>query len=226
MRARIVFHGCAVVVLFASVAFAQSKPKPHASADEQATAKENQLGSASGREAASGMATGRRQYEPAPATARETGSGMATGRKSGSIIVLDRDSATGQASGREASSGMATGRRQYQPMVTAREAGSGMATGRREDASAPAASGGSATQQAQMNARNSAHATESLSADQKQSNPLYQGNGQQGTNPLNQSKDKTAPKPNGTGSSAKPVVEYKDGEDQTTRYRPGNNKTK
>ncbi|MGH9615431.1 MAG: hypothetical protein ACRD28_01735 [Acidobacteriaceae bacterium] len=43
-----------------------------------------------------------------------------------------------------------------------------------------------------------------------------------GVNPLYESKDKMNSKPN-TGASK--VEPYKDGEDMTTRYRPGNNKT-
>ncbi len=62
------------------------------------------------RDAASGLATGRRSV----ITAREAGSGMATGRRS--VITA-----------REAGSGIATGRRS---VITAREAGSGVATGR------------------------------------------------------------------------------------------------
>jgi hypothetical protein len=54
------------------------------------------------------------------------------------------------------------------------------------------------------------------------SNPLYKGNESAGANPLYQSKEKQAA-PGSAGSTH--VVEYKDGEDMTTRYRPGNNKT-
>jgi len=79
----------------------------------------------------------------------------------------------------------------------------------------------------------SAHATESLSAstpsasaenakDSKQSNPMYKENGNSGENPLFEGKDSVAPKPK---SGASPTVQYKDPEDMTTRYRPGNNKT-
>ena len=88
----------------------------------------------------------------------------------------------------------------------------------------------------------SAHATESLNASPMgknelqqiaknhdgakngaQSNPMYKDTGMAGTNPLNESKDKAAVNP-----APKPheeTVEYKDPEDMTTRYRPGNNKT-
>jgi hypothetical protein len=139
----------------------------------------------------------------------------ATGRKSGSVIAADRD----------ASSGMSTGRR---------EANTGQASGRQDQF--PKASGAITEQPgagAQSNARNSAHAVESLSASQPagssdkklanaQSNPLYQPKGTAGENPLFEPKSKTAAKP---GSAAPAPVEYKDGEDQTTRYRPGNNKT-
>ncbi|MGB6974446.1 MAG: hypothetical protein WBD67_07170 [Terracidiphilus sp.] len=49
-----------------------------------------------------------------------------------------------------------------------------------------------------------------------------------GENPLFESKDKTAVKnkPAAKNGAASPAVEYKDPEDMTTRYRPGNNKTK
>ncbi len=43
-----------------------------------------------------------------------------------------------------------------------------------------------------------------------------------GVNPLYESKDKANLKPNAGASNVQP---YKDGEDMTTRYRPGNNKT-
>jgi hypothetical protein len=199
------------------------------------------------------MATGRRQYQPistreasaAPTnpeatnsvqTAREASSGMATGR---------REAGSGQASGREAQSGMATGRRQYQPLPTreasaaptnpeatnsvqtAREASSGMATGRKSGSVI------AADFNYDRNAKNSGHATEKLDAvagsgetqqTPKSSNPMYKDGGNVGENPLYEGKDKTAaaPKPSATGHD---VVEYKDGEDGTMRYRPGNNKT-
>lgn len=101
-----------------------------------------------------------------------------------------REASTGQASGREAATGMATGRITDQ-----------------------------AATQGSLNARNSAHATESVTdaakagsnkAGNVQSNPLYQDDGKSGQNPLHQSKDKTA---------------YKDGEDPVTRSHSGNNKT-
>ena len=210
-------------------------------------------GQASGRDVQTGISTGRRQYQPistreasaAPTnpeattsvqTAREASSGMATGR---------REAASGQASGREAQSGMATGRRQYQPLPirdasaaptspeatnsvqTAREASSGMATGRKSGSVI-------AADFDYKNAKNSGHATEKLDVAPEgtgnakpspvSSNPMYKDGGNVGENPLYQGKDKTAaaPKPTATGHD---VVEYKDGEDGTMRYRPGNNKT-
>lgn len=54
------------------------------------------------------------------------------------------------------------------------------------------------------------------------SNPLYESNGNSGQNPLYEGKDKTAIQP---GTKASNVQAYKDPEDMTTRYRPGNNKT-
>lgn len=226
MKAKIVFHVGAVIVLAAVVAAAQS-PKDKSKPGQPATSQDRQYSapSVSERETGSGMATGKRQHQPVvishemavdststghgPAqtatyesgvtTARETGSGMATGRKSGSVIVLDRNAVTAP-----------------------REAGSGIATGK---------------QAAQFNpreySRNSAHATESLSLDagskdaakmsQAQSNPMYKDSGKEGTNPLYQGKDKTAAPPAG-GNGSKPVVEYKDGEDGVSHTRPGNHK--
>jgi hypothetical protein len=76
----------------------------------------------------------------------------------------------------------------------------------------------------------------------KKSNPLYEDKGE-GTNPLYEGRDSVA-KSNGTSTSgpqegsaqtnkapstgstaSSGVVEYKDGDDATARYRPGNNKT-
>jgi hypothetical protein len=198
LKARIMFHVGAVVVLAAVVAAAQApkdKSKPaqtSASQDRQSSAP-----SVSERETSTGMASGRRQHQPAIITAREASSGMATGRKSGSVIMQDRESVT-----------------------PARETGSALPSGK-------AVSGDPHVNE---NARNSAHATESLDAGSKdaaklsqvQSNPMYKDSGLQGTNPLYQGKDKTAAPPSGNGS--KPVVEYKDGEDGTTHTRPGNHK--
>jgi hypothetical protein len=179
MSKRIVFHCAAVVSLLASVAFAQSTPKP---------------------------ATKPGDKSGADASARDAQSGMASGRKSGAIVAADFKSANVQSPATDTAHGVLTGKRQHEPTVD-----------------------GSAT--TQLNARSSAHATEALDATQKppaQSNPLYQDNGNQGTNPLFE-KDKSAVKPGTTGTSTgtngKPKsVEYKDPEDQTTRYRPGNNK--
>jgi hypothetical protein len=207
LKARIMFHVGAVVVLGAAVAAAQSpkdKEKPaqtSASQDRQSS-----IPSVSEREVGTGMASGRRQHQPGiiraheasqPSasesevlTAREASSGMATGRKSGSVILQDRDSDSALQTGKTVSG---------DPHVA-------------------------------ENARNSAHATESLDAaskdaaklSQAQSNPMYKDNNNQGSNPLYQEKGRTAAPPSGNGS--KPVVEYKDGEDGTTHTRPGNHK--
>jgi hypothetical protein len=88
--------------------------------------------------------------------------------------------------------------------IQPRDAQSGMASGRLQ--SAP-----------------SGHAT-APQGDAKsaaQSNPMYKDSGNAGSNPLYQGKNKTAAK-SGSGHE---TVEYKDPEDMTTRYRPGNNKT-
>lgn len=150
---------------------------------------------------------------------------------------------------REASSGMATGRRQHQPMtIIAREASSGMATGRKSgsvivldnDSTTTARETGSGMATGKivsgdphesLNARNSAHATESLDASSKDaaklsqvnSNPLYKEGATQGTNPLFEGKDKNRTAAPNTNNGSKPV-EYKDGEDGTTHTRPGNHK--
>jgi FtsZ-interacting cell division protein ZipA len=58
------------------------------------------------------------------------------------------------------------------------------------------------------------------------SNPLYKDNASQGNNPLYQGRDSAEKAPTGTQpTGAANTVEYKDPEDRTTRYRPGNNKT-
>lgn len=173
MKARIIFHGVAVLVLLATVAAAQQpQDKAKQAPAGKSADRESSTPAVSEREAGSGMPTGRRQWEPA-LSARETGTGMASGRKSGSIIVMNRESA---------------------------------------DAS--------------LNARNSAHATESVSGKMSsvQSNPMYKDSNNQGTNPLYESKDRTAA--SGGGSSQKPIVEYKDGEVGTLHAQPGNHKTK
>ncbi len=231
MKARILFHGATVLVLVATFAAAQTpatpkKPTTPASTGETHD-REGTTPSVSEGEVHSGATTGKRQHGPvltsaapaepaghsadressAPSVSEVTmGSGQTTDRKSGSVIVVDR----------EASSGMATGRRQHEPVL------------------APAAAtqqNGQTTNLPSLKSMGSAHATESLATSapgsdgQKQgasSNPMYQDKGTAGTNPLYQSKDKqAAPKP----STGHDTVEYKDGEDMTTRYRPGNNKT-
>ena len=111
-------------------------------------------------------------------------------------------------------------------MVGARETSSGMASGKRQHADVTIEGSANADQATSLNSKSSAHATESLNTEQKpqaQSNPLYKDNTNQGSNPLFEGKAKTAAKPGDNGSKSK-TVEYKDGEDQTSRTRPGNNK--
>jgi hypothetical protein len=164
-----------------------------------------------------------------------------------SKTVKPRDAASGQASGREASSGMASGRRQNKPLSahedpnvtpTNSEATDGAATASEAASQASGRKSGmvnAADFKKDLNAKSSGHATESLAVSDgasssdpekstKTSNPLYQQSGNSGENPLFEPKDKTvtAPKPN---ANAPETVEYKDGEDRNTRYRPGNNKT-
>jgi hypothetical protein len=185
MKARIIFHGVAILVLVASVAAAQTPKQP---------AKPVPAGQSADRESS------------APSVSEVTASkAQASDRKSGSVIMMDRDAASGQASGREASSGMATGRRQYKPIVISKDKSLG-----------------------------SAHATESVTAPMQAdkakggqmqdatTNPMYKGNQNAGNNPLYESKDRPAAL---NRSASHEVVEYKDPEDMTTRYRPGNNKT-
>ena len=58
------------------------------------------------------------------------------------------------------------------------------------------------------------------------SNPLYKDNASQGNNPLYQGRDSVDKAPTGTQPTGSAnTVEYKDPEDKTTRYTPGNNKT-
>lgn len=209
LKTRIVFHGVAVLFLLAVVAAAQEpKDKKNPAPAPQSSGRESSTPSVSEREAASGMATG---------------------RKSGSVVVLDRESSQPSVSeagisAREASSGMATGRKSgaihsadfNRSVSTARETGSGMATGRMAKPSQTNSDGNSSS-------RNSAHATESIEAadtDQVHTNPLYTPRGNEEANPLAQSKTKPA----AGGSSSHEVIEYKDGEDGTTRTRPGNKK--
>jgi hypothetical protein len=117
-----------------------------------------------------------------------------------------RQTSSGHAMGREASSGMATGRRQYQGgQATERKSGSVVAADFDSKSRVTTSQPGS---QPAAKSLGSAHATESLGASGE--NPLYEG------------KDKTAAAP---AAHSHEVVEYKDGEDMTTRYRPGNNKT-
>ena len=175
MKARIIFHGVAILVLIATVAAAQAPAKN--------PAKPAPAGQSADRESS------------APSVSELTVSkAQSTDRKSGSVVVLDR----------EASSGMATGRRQHEPVPSPADKSLG-----------------------------SAHATESIStqapADKTKgsmqsvsANPLYKDSSNQGNNPLYEPKDKQAAPSSGAGHD---VVEYKDGEDMTTRYRPGNNKT-
>jgi hypothetical protein len=119
-----------------------------------------------------------------------------------------REASSGTASGRDTTTGHASGRQDQFPKA------SGAAVGQ------PSAS---------ANARNSAHAVETLSAaepagDAKgglQTNPLFESNSKSGENALHKAKDKSTPKSSANG---KDVVTYKDPEDQTTRSHSGDNK--
>lgn len=107
-----------------------------------------------------------------------------------------------------------------------RDAQSGTASGRLQ--SAPSGQATAPSQPAGKSLQ-SAHAVESVDGTQTagdkksavNSNPMYKDSGNAGANPLYEGKDKTAAK-SGSGHE---TVEYKDPEDMTTRYRPGNNKT-
>ena len=136
-----------------------------------------------------------------------------------SAIVAPRDIASGQSSGRKSGqvnsadfkvTADASTDRQHQPAIVTSDKSLG-----------------------------SAHAVESVYATPGQSdsgsekaasNPIYKDNTNQGTNQLYQGKDKNAAAPapskgvDGLEHSHE-TVEYKDPEDMTTRYRPGNNKT-
>jgi hypothetical protein len=142
------------------------------------------------------------------ATGRDAASGQATGRKSGAINAADFKNTDRQLSGHVDQFPKASG------------------------AVAETPSGQSAALPS-LNAKDSAHATESLEGalssgtgkaaktSSEASNAVYKENGTTGENPLYQGKDKTA----ATTSTGHETVEYKDGEDGTMRYRPGNNKT-
>ncbi|MBS1802860.1 MAG: hypothetical protein JST28_05805 [Acidobacteria bacterium] len=226
MKPRIVFHVVAVVVIAAAVAAAQSKNQQKPAQATSTQSRQSSTPSISEREAATGMATGKRQHQPITITAREASSGMATGRVA--VPSSNQPSAyeSGVVTARETGSGMATGRKSgsvvaadYNYATTSRETGSGMATGKQV----------SGDPHEYLNERNSAHAVESLDGASKdaakmstvQSNPLYKGEGTSGSNPLHKGNDRTAAPSSNNGP--KPV-EYKDGEDGTTRTRPGNHK--
>ena len=197
MKARIVFHVTAVVVLAATVAAAQSPKDQQTKAQPSSTqSRQSSIPSISERETSSGMATGKRQHQPVITTAREASSGMATGRKAGSVVAADFDSVT---SARETGSGMASGKRvsgdphEYlEPHTSAHEAVS--------------LDGGS---------------KDAGKMSEAQSNPLYKDGGAKGSNPLYEGKDRTIAPPSGTGSNP---ADYKDGEDGTTHTRPANHK--
>jgi hypothetical protein len=199
LKARIVFHVAAVVVLAAAVAAAQTQ-KDKAKPSQTGASQEPQSStpSVSEREMSSGMASGRRQHQPVTVTAREASSGMATGRKSDSVILQDRESVT-----------------------PARDSGSALPTGR-QVSSDPHVSENARTS-AHATESLDAASKDAAKLSQAQSNPMYKDGGSQGTNPLYQGKDRTAAPPS-SGNGSKPVVEYKDGEDATTHTRPGNHK--
>lgn len=153
--------------------------------------------------------------------------------------VRPRDAQSGQASGWQDQSNPAASGSRLHPHSNSsnnnKTLGSAHATESMNGAAAPQST--EATQRRSVTivmtndaqsvkARSSAHATESLdrpgnSAAQKGTNPLYEDSGKSGTNPMYEGKGQANVKP-GTGTTA---VEYKDPEDMTTRYRPGNNKT-
>jgi hypothetical protein len=199
LKARIVFHVAAVVVLAAAVAAAQT-PKENAKPSQTGASQDRQSStpSVSEREMSSGLASGRRQHQPATDTAREASSGMATGRKSGSVIVQDSESVT-----------------------PARDSGSALPTCRQ-------ASGDPHVDENARTSAHATESLDAASKDpaklsQAQSNPMYKDGGSEGTNPLYQGKDRTAA-PSSGGNGCRPVLEYKDGEDGTTHTRPGNHK--
>jgi len=198
LKPRIVFHVVAVFVLAAVVAAAQSPTDKSKAAQTTASqSRESSIPSVSEREAATGMASGRRQHQPITITARETSSGMATGRRSGSVIILDNDSAT-----------------------TARETGSGMATGKHVSGD-PHEYVVESSNSAHAAVSLDAASKDAAKLEKTQSNPLYKDGGTKGSNPLYEGKERTAA-PSGNNGS-KPV-EYKDGEDGTTHTRPANHK--
>lgn len=149
MKARLIFHALAIVVLTAMVAFAQEPPKqPKQSAQQQASA------------AADGNAAAR----TTDASTRRTESEAA--EKLRATPAGSEQNSSGQAAS---------------PKVT--------------------------PHQPSMNARNSAHASESLSAPDPAtdgklpSSTVYQESKMGGTNPLFESKDTMQKKPSGGGSS-------------------------
>jgi len=85
------------------------------------------------------------------------------------------------------------------------------------------------SQQTAAKSMGSAHATESLSTSKgngaqnsKTAAPYFKDNENSGSMPQSEAKNKAAG-PKKPGVSA--TTQYKDPEDMTTRYRPGNNKT-
>ena len=146
----------------------------------------------------------------------EDGNAQSTGRKSGSVVAADYKNAATRDNG----SGMATGRRQYEP-ITARESDASNEDARNSAHEAEPVDGASmGKNELQQEAENNAATQKKTTA--AQSNPMYKDSGMSGTNPLYEGKDKTATAP---ASKSHETVEYKDPEDMTTRYRPGNNKT-
>ena len=79
MKARIIFHGVAILVLLTTVAVAQTPAKPAKSAP-------------------AGQSTNRESS--APSVSEVTMGKQTTDRKSGSVIVLDREASSGMATGR------------------------------------------------------------------------------------------------------------------------------
>ena len=107
MKAKIIFHVGAVIVLAAVVAAAQS-PKDKSKPGQPATSQD-------------------RQYSAPSVSERETGSGMATGKRQHQPVVISHEMAVDSTSTGHGPAQTAT----YESGVTtARETGSGMATGR------------------------------------------------------------------------------------------------
>ncbi len=166
MKARIFFHGVAILVLLATIAAAQTPKKP----------------------------------------AKPTSAGQSVDRESSSPSVSEVTYGNAQTTHpKSASSGLATGRRQHEPVLIVAETSLGSAHAP-ESPAAP-------TQADKARGGQMQNAS---------TNPMYKDTKSAGNNSLYEAKDKQAAS---NLSAPHEVVEYKDPEDMTTRYRPGNNKT-